>query len=151
MFLRQAGKDPVHFFIEDSFWSHHRGAKFERTLQSILAFANQSKMPHLAAGFCFLLAIKMQEKGVFFQEALPIWFPALPKITQEVDHDSVRALNYRAEGQSADGSDMLCKLACHRGFKRVMTRVVGARGQFVDNESPILKNEQFNGDQANDL
>ena len=80
----------------------------------------------------------------------PVGFTLRPDVAEEVGHCGGRAKGSGAERQAADGSDLLLELAGDAGVQREVAAVVGAGGEFVDDELAALRDEEFDGEEADD-
>ena len=61
----------------------------------------------------------------------------LPKITQQIEHDGGGKGGDVAQGKSANGADLLFKLAGGAGLGGEVTGVVNPRGELIDPEGSV--------------
>ena len=107
-------------------------------------------MPHLAAHARLGLAVEMEFHVWIGEGGGPVGFTLRPDVAEEVGHCGGRAKGSGAERQAADGSDLLLELAGDAGVQREVAAVVGAGGELVDDEVAALRDEEFDGEEADD-
>ncbi len=98
-------------------------------------------MPHFPPYAGRLFPVEMQFDTRHSQRSSPIGFAVLPEIAQQIGHRGRPQQLGGTERQPANGPRLLLELAGHRRVDGEMTRVVGPRGQFVDEQPapPVQK------------
>ena len=72
-------------------------------------------------------------------------------ITQQIQHHSRRLHGDISRPHSADGAQLLFKLAAATGVDRQVAAVVRARRDFVDEQLPVAAGKEFHTQDANDV
>src|SRR5262245_5035736 len=101
------------------------------------------EVPHLPAGTRARFAVHMQLHAWKGTGALPPGLASCPEIPEKVRHRRRRELRRRAEWKAAHGAQLLLELAGDRRIERVVARVVGPRGELVDEKTPVTREEEL--------
>jgi hypothetical protein len=110
-----------------------------------LRFCEDGEVAHLAAQLGELLAIQMKLGARMREHRRPVRMNGFirPDIAKQIDHDDWRVLRGIAQRQTADGAQLLSKLACWTGINRMVTTVVRARCDLVDQDCAFGRDEHF--------
>lgn len=111
-------------------------------------------MPHLAERSRVELAVKVrvdagQSEG--FLEARVTGLAFVAFLSQKIDHDRRHQRFGGAQRQVEYGPQMLCELRGAVGFDRMVTAVVRARRDLIDEHRTVLHHEHLDGQHADDL
>src|SRR5262245_40414641 len=107
----------------------------EDVLAGLVGTVGQSGyVAHFAANTRLRFAIEVEfyiRKG---EGGGPIGFAALPNIAEQIGHGGRTMLARGAEGETADGADLLLELAGGAGVDREVAGIMRAGSEFVDHE-----------------
>ena len=73
-------------------------------------------MTHFSPRSGLRFSVQMEGGGWEGKEWSPIGLAVIPEVSQKVEHGSGTNGRNRPKGKSADGADLLFKLACGAGF-----------------------------------
>ena len=108
-------------------------------------------MPHFPARASLAFAVEVKFCHRIREHASPVWIAIFPKVTEEVQHDH-RLKEFRgAKRESANGAELLFKLAGGAGVEGKVARIMGARREFVDQKAAIGIEKKFDGEESDDI
>ena len=121
-------------------------------------FPGEVEVSHFATRFGFVFAVEVDfEAGVAGEGGGPVGLAFGPDVAEEVDHgtgtvDGVSA----AEGEAADGADVLLELVGAAGVDGDVARVMRTRGQLVHQQTVacllgVVDDKHFDGEGADDV
>lgn len=115
--------------------------------------SGDGEMAHFAGGTGLGFAVEMEAEIGVGECGWPVGSAAGidPDIAEEVGHGGGGTELGGAEGKPADGADLLFELAGDAGVEGEVARVVGTRGEFVDEEATVVGDEEFDGEESDDL
>lgn len=98
-------------------------------------------MPHFPARFGGLFAVQMNAGAGFFKISINIF----NIFADQVDHNGVAVPCRRGEGKSAHRPHMVFELRGGAGIDRPVAGIMRARRDFVGQQIPLPRQEQFQG------
>ncbi len=109
------------------------------------------EVTHFSAGAGVGFAVEVERSRGKSEKGSPIGLAVIPQVSQKIKHGGGTRGRDLAEGQTADGADLLFKLAGGAGFGGQVAGVVDARGEFVDPKAAIGKLKEFHREQADEI
>ena len=106
-------------------------------------------MAHLPARGGGSLAVEVKlDAGVGPECGVPAGLAVGPEVAQQVDHGRGHDQVGRAQRQTAEGAHLLLELAGDAGLDRQMPRVVRPRGDLVDQQTALGRQEELDAEHA---
>lgn len=111
----------------------------------------QGEMAHLPTRASLSFAVEVEGGGREGKEGSPIGLAVIPEVSQKVRHGGGAMGGDGAEGEPADGANLLFELAGGAGFGGEVAGIVDPGREFIDPKGARGKFKEFDRKQADEI